>query len=207
MAAIVIFGILMGSVFACWRNIASGIKVGEAAAASAQRARVAVHTVEQALACAQNYSYNSNYYQFVADGRSENRCAVSFTSRLPDTFLGAGYFGNQVVRRVAFYCKPGEDSKYNLVMSQVPLLDILEERDPYEIVLARDVTRFNLEYGPTDDPNIEFSPDWVRSNTLPRMVRVTLGVGQSKSESMRPSTVIIRIVSIPCEGASGSAPF
>jgi hypothetical protein len=92
-------------------------------------------------------------------------------------------------------------------MSQVPLLDANERKDPYEIVLARDITRFNLEYGPTDDPAKEFSPDFFQTNALPKMVRITLGIGHSKNHYDQPSALMIRIVSIPCDATSGQMPF
>ncbi len=199
MIAIAIFGSIMVSIYACWINIARGIKVGEIAASSAQRGRVALHTVEQALQTAQCYSYNNAYYVFLADSRDERFSSIEFTARLPDTFLGGGYFGNQVMRRIAFYVKNGEGRQNNLVMSQVPLLDANEQKDPYEIVLARDITRFSLEFWRPGDK--DFSPDFVETNQLPKLVRITMGIGHVNNNSSQPSQVMIRLINIPCDSA------
>lgn len=199
MIAMTIFMMVMASIYACWASIVKGTKVGENAAAKAQRARVAVHTVEQALMCAQCYSYNNSYYTFQADSSNERFSALEFTARLPDTFLGGGYFGNQVMRHVTFYVKAGEDRQNNLVMRQFPLLDANEEKDPYEIVLARDVTRFSVEYWRPGDK--DFSPDFLETNQLPKLVRITMGIGHVKNDFDRPNQVMVRLVNIPCDSA------
>jgi prepilin-type N-terminal cleavage/methylation domain-containing protein len=197
MMAITVFSMVMASVYACWMCVVRGTKSGLAAAASAQRARVALHSVEQAFITAQMYADNSQYYSFVVDSKDERFSTVEFVSRLPDTFLGGGYFGNQVVRRIAFYPKRDEENVVNLVMAQVPLLDANERKDPYEIVLARDVTRFSLEYWRPGDK--EFSPEFVETNKMPKLVRITIGIGHKPNSYDSPNQLMIRVVNIPSE--------
>jgi prepilin-type N-terminal cleavage/methylation domain-containing protein len=197
MVAIALFGMIMGSVYACWMSVVRGTRAGQNAAASAQRARVAIHTIEQSLLTAQMYADNCQYYSFIADSKNERFSSMEFVSRLPDTFLGGGYFGNQVVRRIAFYPKRGDDNKINLIMAQVPLLDANERKDPYEIVLARDVTRFSLEFWRPGDK--DFDPNFIETNKLPKLVRITLGIGHMGNSFDAPSQLLIRIVNVPCE--------
>ena len=103
------------------------------------------------------------------------------------------------MRRIAFYVKNGEGRQNNLVMSQVPLLDANEQKDPYEIVLARDITRFSLEFWRPGDK--DFSPDFVETNQLPKLVRITMGIGHVNNNSSQPSQVMIRLINIPCDSA------
>jgi prepilin-type N-terminal cleavage/methylation domain-containing protein len=201
MVAVAVFAVLMGSVYACWMSVVRGTNAGKTAAVASQRARVAVRALEQAFLTAQMFADNYQYYSFIADSKDERFSTVEFVSRLPDTFLGGGYFGNQVVRRVAFYPKRGEDNKINLVMAQVPLLDANERKDPYEIVLARDVTRFNLEFWRPGDK--DFDPQFIETNKLPKLVRITLAIGHAKNSSDNtPAQLIVRLVNIPSEAVT-----
>ena len=197
MIAIAIFSAVMVSIYSCWNSVIKGTKVGERAASSAQRGRIALHAVEQALVTAQLFNDNNRYYAFVADGSNEKFCAVQMTSRLPNTFLGSGYFGSEVLRRVTFFVERGQNNENDLVMTQVPLLDVNESKDPYKIVLARDITRFSVEYWSAGDKT--FTPDFQYTNKLPKLVRISLGIGHMPNDSQTPSQYMIRLINIPSD--------
>lgn len=203
MVAIALFGLVMVSIYSSWMSIVRGTKIGLEAANSAQRARIALHTVEDALLTAQFYNENNRYYNVTVDSSNEKFGAIQFTSRLPETFLGSGYFGDEVVRQVTFYVEKGDGNENNLVMTQVPLLDANEQKDPYKIVLARDVTHFELEFfnPPPFGKDREFGHDYPYTNQIPKLVRVTLGIGHMPGNSSLPNEVVMRLINIPSEMA------
>lgn len=196
MIAMALFGMVMASVYACWISVVKGTRAGLQAATNAQRGRIALHTVEQALVTAQFFNDNYQYYAFTAEP-GEPYCAVQMTSRLPDSFLGSGYFGKEVMRRVTFTVERGDLNQNNLVMTQVPLLDTSEAQDPYKIVLARDVTCFTLEYWRPGDK--DFTPEFLYTNQVPKLVRITLGIGHESNNSSKPNQYMVRLVNIPSE--------
>lgn len=193
--AMTIFALIMISVIACWKAVITGKMTAEAAAAAAQRARIGIKTVEDALSCAEISTKNLQYYIFLND-TSGKFASLSLAARLPAAFPGSGLFGDNVMRRVTFDVEPGPDKVNNLVMNQSPLLEVLDQvNTPYPIVLARDVSVFMLEFwSPEDD-------DWVVSfdptNKFPLAIRVTLGVGHSAQQPDVPYDVIVRTVSMP----------
>jgi prepilin-type N-terminal cleavage/methylation domain-containing protein len=194
MISIAVFMLVMGSVIACWKCIVNGKIIAENAAAAAQRARIGIKTVEDALSTAEISSANIQYYAFLTD-TSSKFASLSLAARLPSDFPGSGLFGDNVMRRVTFDVE-NVDGKNNLVMNQSPLLEALDDKNtPYPITLARDVTIFMLEFWSDKDG------DWVVSfdptNQFPPMVRVTLGVGHSDAHPDVPYDVIVRTVAMP----------
>ena len=59
----------MGSVIACWRCVVNGKIIAENAAAAAQRARVGMRTVEDALTSSEISAnpYSIQYYAFLTE--------------------------------------------------------------------------------------------------------------------------------------------
>ena len=194
--AMAIFSAVLIAIYSTWMSIVRGTKIGMEAAGDAQRARIAMHTVEHALLTAQLYAENSRYYNFITDKKGDFS-SVQFTSRLPGTFLGGGYFGDQTVRQIAFYVERGDGDQNNLVMTQVPLLDANEQEDPYKIVLVRDVTHFELEYWTPNDK--DFTSDFSYTNQLPKLVRITLGIGHMRNNPSLPNEVDMRLINIPSD--------
>src|SRR3974390_680229 len=84
MLALAIFSLLMADVYSSWTLILRATRVGQEAAAQAQRRRVAVRTIESALMCVQSYQASQQYYSFVVQNGDEP--LLSFTARLPDDF-------------------------------------------------------------------------------------------------------------------------
>ncbi len=194
MLAMMIFSLVMISIIACWRAVISGKMTAEAAAAAAQRARIGMKTVEEALASAEISTKNLQYYSFIND-TSGKFASLSLAARLPSSFPGSGLFGDNVMRRVSFDVIATNDEN-DLVMNQWPLLEALDDvNTPYPITLARDVNVFMLEFWspPDNDWVVSFDP----TNKFPPVIRVTLGVGHSVDHPDVPFDVIVRTVSMP----------
>jgi hypothetical protein len=193
--AIGLFSAIMIGVIACWEAIVKGTETGRKAAAAAQRARVSIKAIEVALTTAEVSVPNIQYYAFVAD-TSSKFASLSLAARLPASFPGSGLFGDNVMRRVTFDVEKGVDNQNDLVMNQYPLLMITSDQyPPYPITLARDVTAFNLEFwSPTEN---DFLTEFLATNDLPPLVRVTLGVGHLTSDPSVPFEVVTRVISLP----------
>jgi hypothetical protein len=193
--SISIFTFIMISVIGCWKCIVSGKMIAEDAAASAQRSRIGIKTVVQALTCAELSGQNIQFYGFVTDTTGKF-ASLSLAARLPSDFPGSGLYGDIVMRRVTFDVEKDNEGKLNLVMNQSPLLAVLDERNtPYSIPLARDVNVFMLEFWSVQ--NGEWEVAWDPTNQLPPMVRVTLGCGHPANNPDVPYDLICRTVAIP----------
>jgi prepilin-type N-terminal cleavage/methylation domain-containing protein len=197
MISIAIFSLIMLSVLSCWKVIVTGTIIAKNAAAAAQRARIGIKSVEEALECGEISQGNIQFYAFLTD-TSEKFASLSLAAHLPAAFPGSSLFGDNVMRRVTFSVQADKDNngQNNLVMTQSPLLEALDSvNTPYPITLARDVNIFMLEFWSTNDN------DWVVSfdptNRFPPMVRVTLGCGHSAEHPDVPYEVIVRTVTMP----------
>jgi hypothetical protein len=184
---------IMGSIMACWKAIIRGTEVGEAAAASAQRARNSMRAIEDSLNNLEISTPNIRYYAFIADTTEPQFASISFAARLPASFLGSDYFGDAVMRRVTFDVEKDADQKLNLVMSQYPLLAIPSDQSPPKTtVLARDVTAFVLEFWSLKED--DWLTEFLKTNEVPPMIRVTLGTGHSARDPRMPLEIISRVV-------------
>jgi type II secretory pathway pseudopilin PulG len=193
--AIAVFGFIMVSVLGCWRSIVTGTRIAQEAAAAAQRSRVGMKTVVEALTCGELSALNPQYYGFLND-TSSKFAALSLAARLPGDFPGSGLFGDDVMRRVTFQIKKDAEGKMNLVMDQMPLLEVPnDQNEPYTITLARDVNVFMLEFWSIQDGQWEV--EWDPTNAFPPMVRVTLGCGHSAQNPDVPYNLICRTVAMP----------
>ena len=188
--AIGILGMVMVSVYASWTALLRATKVGQDAAARAQRSRMAVRALETSITTAQMFTGNIDYYAFIGD-TSENFAYLSFAARLPPDFPGSGMFGDQQLRRVTFGVTEGEDRRTQFVLTQTPLLALETELEPYTIVLGKDVQVFGLEFW--DQQLGEWALEYLPTNQLPKLMRVTLGMG----EDQKRMEVTSRIIHIP----------
>lgn len=196
MISIAIFMMVMGSVIACWKCIVNGKIIAENAAAAAQRARVGIRTVEDALTTAEISTANIQYYAFLTD-TSGQFASLSVAAHPPADFPGSGLFGDNVMRRVTFDVE-NVGGTNNLVMNQSPLLEALnDENTPYPITLARDVSIFMLEFWSEQDGDWAVSLD--TTNAFPPMIRVTLGVGHPAGRSDVPYDLIVRTIAMPAK--------
>ena len=194
MIAITIFSMIIIGIYSTWTVILKGTKAGMSAAANAQRGRIAVRTLQDALLTAQMFSANYPYYAFVAD-TSGDFTSLSMVSHLPASFPGVGRYGDQIVRRVSFTIEPGENNHKSLVMTQGPMMMAQnKEFQPYTLVLCKDVTLFTLDFW--DEQAKEWSSEWKATNQLPKMVRIAIGMGKGKTGS-DPQDLVTQVVALP----------
>ncbi|MGP8200254.1 MAG: prepilin-type N-terminal cleavage/methylation domain-containing protein [Limisphaerales bacterium] len=196
MVSIAVFMLIMGSVLGCWRCVVNGKIIAENAAAAAQRARVGIRAVEDALTTSEISRMSIPYYAFLTD-TSGKFAALSVAAHPPPDFPGSGLFGDNVIRRITFDVE-NVDGTNNLIMNQSPLLEALNDQNtPYPITLARDVSVFMLEFWSVQDSQWEVSFD--PTNDFPAMVRVTLGVGHPANNADVPYDLIVRTIAMPCK--------
>lgn len=191
-----ILSFIVAAIYSSWSAVLRSTKVGMDVAAQAQRTRIAGQAIEQALKTAVMYAENIRYYSFIADTSSEF-AAISLTSRLPESFPGGGFFrdNSQMVRRVSFEVLPGTNGHMDLILSQLPYVQYTNDTvKPYQIVLARDITLFFLEFWDTQQGWVE---ELNTTNQLPKMVRFSLGIGRTANSSKDPAELIVRTVSLP----------
>ena len=193
--ALAVFTFVMISVIGCWKCIINGKMIAEDSAAAAQRARIGMKTVIEALTCGEISSLNPQYYLFLND-TSSKFATLSLAARLPSDFPGSGTFGDNVMRRVSFDIEKDSEGKDNLIMNQSPLLAVLDEANtPYSITLARDVNVFMLEFWSVRDA--DWVVAWDQTNQFPPLIRVTLGCGHSTEHPDVPYNLICRTVAMP----------
>jgi len=190
-----IFSIVLASIYTTWTAILRASKVGPESAASVQRARIAIRTLEESLGSVQSFALNPDYYALLSENGSDS--SLSFVARLSKSFPRSGRFGDLDVRRVTFSVESDPDSGRRLVMRQHPVVmdtDVNESAHP--VVLAKNVREFQTQFW---DPKLN---DWVDewkpklTNELPVMVKVTLKVALN-AQSLQPHDEITRIISLP----------
>ncbi len=204
MLAIGIFSMIMISIYSVWTGILRASKAARTAADQAQRARVAMRTIQDALLTAQMFNANmppqnpNAYYSFLADS-SGDFTSLSFVAHLPATFPGVGRYGNNIVRRVTFKIVPAKDGTLDLVMEQGPMLQAFDsEFEPYSLVLAKDVQKFIIEFWgqQKETRNFEWVSEWNSTNSMPKLIRVLLGVGKTGSKDV-PADLVYQVIALP----------
>lgn len=195
--AIMIFALVVAAIYATWTIILKSSKIGLAAAAQVQRERIAVHTIEQALTSARSFQVDLQRYGFVVE--NGDSAMISFVAKLPESFPRSGKFGPYDVRRVTFAIEAGENySERNLVMRQNPILmELDEDEEANPLVLAKGIREMLFEFW--DGRMGDWSDSWAQSNTLPKLVKVTLTFAanpNSPTYSQNKESVT-RIVSLP----------
>jgi hypothetical protein len=195
MIAVAIFVGIMTAIYSSWSGIVRGSNAALKATADAQRARVAMRAIEEALTSAMLFSANARHYGFVVDG-SETFPVLSFVARLGESFPGSGMFGGQVVRRVTFKVEADNAGGNQLVMVQTPLLAPPDsEKESYPLTLARNVKAFELAFW--DLRRNDWVEDWQMTNQLPRAVQVLLEFGEPKQHGTKAENVFAKTISIP----------
>jgi general secretion pathway protein J len=196
LVAMAIFGLVLAAIYASWTAILRASKTGLEAAAQAQRERIAIHTIEDALTTARSFATDLRHYSFVAENGSE--ATLSFVARLPKSFPRGGKFGDLDVRRVTFSVESGQGSQRQLVLRQSPIMmEFDEDEKEHPLVLAKNVKDLLLEFWNADAN--EWVDEWRQTNSLPKMVKVTLRLenpNQRYSYSLQQEE-ITRIVALP----------
>jgi len=209
LVATLVFSLVLVTIYSTWLIIVRSTDGALRVTAEAQRARLAVRVVEQALNSAQLFQANAALYAFVAD-TSGQFSAVSFAANLPESFPGGGYFGAERMRRVTFLVEDGAaGSELRLYQNSI-LAPPDSDVSTIPIVLARDVSTFQLEFWDTRAG--EYAAEWLQTNQLPQMVRLTLQFGGGNGRRSEPSEPIVRIARLPAQAvpavisAGGGAP-
>ena len=207
MLAIGIFSMILIAIYSVWTGILKASRAARTAADSAQRARISMRAMQDALTTAQMFMANmppqskDEYYTFIGD-MSGDYGYLSFVAHLPATFPGVGRYGDQIVRRVTFTVEPEKDGTLDLVMRQGPMMMMANpDYEPYSLVLAKDVSLFGFEFWGQNPKtgNWEWVQQWDRTNTLPTLVHVGLGLGKMGSKG-DPQDVVHRYIALPATG-------
>lgn len=189
MIAITILAVIIGAIYSCWLFVVRASKIGLDTAAQVQRTRMAMRCLVDSLLCLQMFDANKNLYYLDADTKSD-MAYLSFVARLPSSFPDAGLFGDQVLRRVTFEVVDGQ-----LKMYQMPLLtDTNSQQKPFEIVLAKNVNLFALDFW--SQKTNDWSGEWTTTNQIPLLVRVTLGYAQPRGSRSEPD-ICTRVIAMP----------
>jgi prepilin-type N-terminal cleavage/methylation domain-containing protein len=198
MLALFIFAGVVAAIYSSWSAILRSSKVGLTVAAEAQRKRMAVLALEEALNSVQMFGQNVRYYSFEVE-TSRDEAYLSLVARLPRSFPRGGQYGDHVVRRLTFRLRPDAAGQPELVLWQQPLLfDPDPDQLENPLVLARDVRLFTLEFwGPRSK---DWETEWPSTNQLPRLVRFTLGFGDPGRRQLAAEDVVTRVVVLPSAG-------
>jgi prepilin-type N-terminal cleavage/methylation domain-containing protein len=198
MVSIAILGLVVAAIYSSWTAILRASKVGNDAAAAAQRSRITLHTLEDSLNAAELFVRNADYYGFVAENGSE--ATLSFVARLSKSFPRSGRFGDFDVRRLTFTLEKGEGGGKELVLRQQPLvMDWDEDEKNYPLVLARNVKEFAMEFFAPPPVN-DWVDEWRQTNQLPKLIKLTLSLQHLDSRSVQTVEEVTRIVSLPSRG-------
>ena len=195
--AMTIFSMVVAAIYSTYSAILRVSKAGTDAATDMQRSRIASRTIEDALVSAVMFPGNPVLYAFMADG-SGDFGLLSFVARLPPSFPGSGYFGDQVVRRVTFSVESSTGAGGNqLILRQAPLLQTnVVTADEHTIILAREVTAFKVEFAQQRGNNYEWVNEWNQTNQLPRVARFLLAFGKLSGSSDKPRDLAAHTVSM-----------
>jgi len=181
MVAVMLFSLVIGAIYATFALILRATTVGENAAAQAQRQRVVLRTIGDALMGIESFQASQKYYWFKLQNGNESM--LTFVSHLPSTFprnnkfVGAANGHDASTRRVLF----SVDANKNLILQQKPLLtDMDDDEQKYPLVLAKNVKEFTIEWWGTNEMNrVDWFKEWNdnQTNSIPQMLRVHLVFG------------------------------
>lgn len=192
-----ILSLVVAAIYSSWTAILRASKVGLDAAATAQRSRIAMRALEDALASAQMFTVNAPYYGFVAENGKD--ATLSFVARLAPSFPRSGRFGDLDVRRVTFSVEKGAAGANELVLRQQPIItEMDEDEENYPLVLAKEVKEFKLEFWETRVN--DWVDEWRTTNQLPKLAKVTLSVEHTGARSAQAVEEVVRVIALPTAG-------
>jgi len=203
-----VFSMVIAGIYATWALVMRASQVGQDATAQAQRQRVVLRAIGDALMGVESFQASQQYYWFkLANGQEPY---LSFVAHLPDTyardgkFVGAAGGRDASSRRVTFSLAAGENGERDLVLRQNPILmDLDKDEQQYPLVLARNVKDFKVEWWGTNSMNeAGWNLDWddSQTNTIPAMLRVHLVLGANLAAgSSAPEFAATRIYTVPSQ--------
>jgi hypothetical protein len=197
MVALAIFMMVIAVIYATWALVMKATQVGQSAAAQAQRQRVALTTIENALMCCQSFQASPQYYSF--NVRGGDAPVLSFSSRLPAGFPRNTKFGGFNLRCVTFSLENDTESYggKDLVLRQNPVLMEMDEDElKSPLVLLRNVKSFIVEC--LDTNQNQWVTEWETTNSIPPRIRVGLIFGGSTAAgSSSDGITVIRSFTMP----------
>jgi prepilin-type N-terminal cleavage/methylation domain-containing protein len=208
MVAMMVFSMVIAAIYATWAVVMRASQVGQDAAAQAQRQRVVLRAIGDALMGVESFQASQQYYWFkLANGDAP---FLSFVARLPETyprngkFVGAAGGRDASSRRVTFSVATAADGEKDLVLRQNPvLMDLDPDEEKYPLVLARNVKTFSIEWWGTNNLNhAEWNDEWddSQTNTIPQMLRVHLVLGANVAGGKSaPEFAATRIYTVPSQ--------
>ncbi len=201
--ALTIFALVLSLLYGTWKILIQSNIAGLRLTANAHRSRMTVQTVEEALNSAVFFNANAKHYAFLAEG-GDPYAQLSFVAHLAPSFPGSGRFDGERVRRVTFAVEPDSNGSSSLMLYQNSLLDQAADTvDAYPISLAHDIALFEISYW--DNRRGEFSQEWPQTNSLPALVRVSIGFGANTRSGKIPTELVTRYIRIPSAGVAGEA--
>jgi prepilin-type N-terminal cleavage/methylation domain-containing protein len=208
MVAVMVFSMVIASIYETWALVLRATQVGQDAAAQAQRQRVVLRTIGDALMGVESFQGSQQYYWFkLGNGDSP---FLSFVAHLPDTFprqnkfLGADGGPDASSRRVTFSLSTDEKGELDLVLRQSRILmDMDDDEKQYPLVLARNVKQFTVEWWGTNNlDEAGWNTEWddTMTNTIPQMLRVHLVLGANTEKANdAPTFAATRIYTVPSQ--------
>ena len=208
MVAMMVFSMVIAAIYATWAVVMRASQVGQDAAAQAQRQRVVLRAIGDALMGVESFQASQKYYWFkLANGDAP---FLSFVARLPETyarngkFVGAAGGRDASSRRVTFSVATAADGEKDLILRQNPvLMDLDQDEEKYPLVLARNVKTFSIEWWGTNNLNhAEWNNEWddSQTNTIPQMLRVHLVLGANVAGGKSaPEFAATRIYTVPSQ--------
>jgi len=195
MMAILIFSVIIAAIYSTWFLIIHSSAVGQRAAAESQRARVAIHTIEDSLISVQSFQASMKYYSFVV--QSGDSPVLSYAAKVPMDFPRNSRFNGLNLRRLTFTLEGGGDAGRQLVLRQNPILmDMDVDEKTHPLVLAYNVEKFEIECW--DKQQSEWVDDWDNTNSIPGLVRLWLRLGGKTDNGIQiPAMDCVRLISIP----------
>lgn len=202
MVAIVIFSMVMAAIYSVWMAIIRSTQVAQKVAAQAQRERVGLRTIEDAIEGIQSFQASPQYYSFVVDNEGET-ATLSFTAQVPEEMFPRNGKFNIDLRRLTFSVESDQSGTKNLVLRQNPvLMDMDEDEQKYPLELVKNVHEFSIECWGTNQQTgkIGWLDEWSDTNAIPQMLRVRLVMGVTTADgSAAPDVSIARVYSVPSQ--------
>jgi len=208
MVAVMVFSLVIASIYATFTLVLKARVVGMDTAMQAQRQRVVLRSIGDALMGIESFQASQQYYWFKL--KNGDDAYLSFVARLPDTFARNGKFVGEAAghdansRRVTFSLENGTEGGKNLVVRQSPILmEMDEDEKQFPLVLAENVKKFTVEWWGTNEVNeAAWSTDWddKQTNSIPQMLRVHIVMGANTDKGRdAPDFEATRIYTVPSQ--------
>jgi prepilin-type N-terminal cleavage/methylation domain-containing protein len=205
MVALAVFTLVIGAVYSAWMLLLRSTKASQDVAAQAQRQRITLRTIEDALMAVQSFQASPQYYSFVVE--NGDAASLSFTAKVPDVFPRNGKFNDPVtersfnLRRLTFAVEAGDHrgEGNKLVLRQNPLLmDLDDDEMKFPLELAKNVRKFTVECWDTN--KLEWLDEWENTNSIPTLLRVNLVLGANTTAgASAPEFAVARLFSLPSQ--------